>query len=794
MKLSRMRKNNLVYLTGFIILSLVLGCEPKDGLNKAKDLALKSESLYQAAIAQYNKLVRLGKNSDKPYYDLGRLYYDHGEFTRAIGEFKNTGLGEAKKYLAISYYRLGDYTNALEIFNQSQPADDEYFYYQGLTCERLNLFDQAIAVYQRITSPKFKSKAHERLGIIEKGIKSARIKDISPGISDILDKAPSLKEYPQAGALILYCDEEVEITSSNTQVTSSHYLVKILNERGKGNFSEAHIDYDITYERVELEYARIIKSDGSVAEVGIRHIRDVSKYLNFPLYSNARVFIISFPEVCEGAAIEYKVKIYRSQLMNKKDFILNYPVQASEPIISANFTIALPKDKIIYTRTINDKYNYFNASLKPRVEEKDNLRIYRWEFKNLPQIIPESNMPPLADINPTIFISTFSKWDEVYSWWRELSKDKTGADPQIRDKVKELASGKDSDDARARAIYNFCAQKIRYVAVEYGQAGYEPHKAEDTFRNKYGDCKDQAILLVTMLREAGFTCWPVLIGTKDYYNLKEDFPAAFFNHCIAALALKDKVVFLDPTAETCPFGDLPSGDQGRKVLIFKEDAYEVGDTPLYPAAHNLNRQLVNLTLNSDETLSATKSIYTRGIYEQGQRYWLLYTQPELIAEILKKKIQEVSIGALLDNYSVNNLDDLNKPVVLTYSFKGPEYFTSAGALRIMPQLANLDISLAAKDRRKYPVDFEILDTKEVEAEIKLPPGLKVRYLPEGISEDTPWMKFKVEYKYKDNKIYFHQTAESKKNIITENEYPIFKEFFEGLAKKVKQRIILEKIR
>lgn len=771
-----------------------MGCEVKDGLNKAKDLALKSESFYQGSVEQYNKLARLGKDSDRLHYDLGRLYYDHGEFARAVDEFKKTSLMEAKKFLAVSYYRLGDFTNALEIFNQNQIGDGEYLYYQGLTCERLNLFDQAIGVYQKITSLEFKSKARERLGIIEKEIKSARIKDISPGISDILDKAPSLKEYPQAGALILYCDEKVEVTPYNTQVSSSHYLVKILNERGKENFSEAHVDYDTTYERVELEYARTIKPDGSVTEVGSRHIRDVSKYLNFPLYSNARVFIISFPEISEGAAIEYKVKIYRSQLMNKKDFILNYPIQTSEPVISANFTITLPKERILYTRTINDGYNDFNASLKPRVEEKGNLKIYKWEFKNLPQIIPESNMPPLADINPTIFISTFSKWDGVYSWWRELSKDKIRADPAIKDKVKELTSGLDTDDARARAIYNFCAQKIRYVAVEYGQAGYEPHKAEDIFRNKYGDCKDQAILLVTMLKEAGFTCWPVLIGTKDYYNLKEDFPAAFFNHCIAALALKDKIIFLDPTAETCSFGDLPSGDQGRKVLIFKENTYEVGDTPLYPAAHNLNRQLVNLKIKPDETLSATKTIYTWGIYDQGQRYWLLYTQPELVADILKKKIQDVSIGALLDNYSVNNLGDLNRPVVLTYGFKGPEYFTSAGVLRIMPQLANLDVSLAAKDRRKYPIDLEILDTKEVKIEIELPPGLKVKYLPAGISEDNAWMKFNVEYKYKDNKIYFRQIAESKKNIITENEYPMFKEFFEGLAKKVKQRIILEKIR
>ncbi|MBU2035552.1 MAG: DUF3857 domain-containing protein [Candidatus Omnitrophota bacterium] len=789
-----MKKNKIFIIAIFLIPSLILGCGPKDSPEKAKELALKSERFYHGSITEYNKLISRGRNLDRVHYDLGKLYYQRGEFSQAIDEFKKTALPEAKKYLAISHYRLGDFTDALEILSQIKLEDSEYFYYLGLTCEKLNLFDQAISAYLKITQTGLKLKARERLAIIEKEVKSARIKDISSEISNILDNAPTSKEYPQAGALVLYCDERVEITPSDTQASTFHYLVKILNERGKENFSEAHIDYDTTFERVELVYARTIKPDGSVTEVGSRHIRDVSKYLNFPLYSNARVFIISFPEISENAAIEYKVKIYRSQLMNRKDFILNYPVLNSDPVISANFAITLPKDKIIYTCSINDKYNDFGALLKPRIEEKDEVKIYKWEFKNLPQIIPESNMPAPVDINPTILISTFSKWDEVYNWWWGLAQDKIRADQAIKDKVKELLMGLDNDEAKVRAIYNFCARKIRYVAVEYGQAGYEPHKAEDIFRNKYGDCKDQAILLVTMLKEAGFRAWPVLIGTKDYYNLKEDFPAAFFNHCIAALVLKDRVIFLDPTAETCSLDDLPSGDQGRKVLVSKEEAYDIIDTPLYPAQHNLNRQLVRLKIKPDETLSAAKSVYSQGIYDQGQRYWLLYTQPELIAEILKKKIQEVSIGATLTSYNVDNLNDLNKPVVLNYDFQGPEYFTSAGMLRIMPQLISLDTSLTAKETRRYPIDFEILDTKEVKIEIELPSQFKVKYLPEGISEDFPWFKFNVEYKYKNNKIYFHQVIESKKSIISENEYPDFKVFFERLAKKAKQRVILEKIR
>jgi hypothetical protein len=330
------------------------------------------------------------------------------------------------------------------------------------------------------------------------------------------------------------------------------------------------------------------------------------------------------------------------------------------------------------------------------------------------------------------------------------------------------------------------------VAVEYGQAGYEPHRAEDIFRNKYGDCKDQAVLLVTMLREAGFKAWPVLISTKDYYNLNEDFPAILFNHCIAAVSLEGKTVFMDPTAETCSFEDLPADDQARRVLVFKDEGYKIEDTPLYPAKHNLLKQVLKIKISEQETMSGQRSTSTRGMYDQAQRFWLLYTPPELVEEALKEKIQEISIGAKLKNYEVKNLDKLSDPIELDYGFTGPEYFTAAGNLRIMPQLASVDTGLVAKDKRRYPIDFNILDSKETIFEIEIPPNFKVKYMPESLNKDSKWLRFRAGYKLDNNKIIFTQDTEVRKKNVSLAEYADFKKFFEDLAKSVKQRIVLER--
>lgn len=777
----------------FILIGLlfICGCFDNSKLNNARSAAVKSEAEYYKSVTFYKELEHKNKDSAKVNFELGRLYYSHGDFINAIACFKKINSIQARKFLAISYFHLGDFIEANDIFSKLAYLDDESRYCWGKIQEKLNLFDQALANYKLIKEKKFADFAKERINLIEKYVSKSNIKDIDKEVAKIIANAPNQINYPQAGALILLADESIELTTEDTQISQAHYLVKILNERGKENFSEAQIEYDSTDEKVELVYARTIKPDGTVIDVGTRHIRDVSKYLNFPLYSNAKIFIISFPEISEGAVIDYEFKIFKNKLENKKDFVTAYTVQAQEPVIKADFSLTIPRGRAVNFKYLNEKYNSFNAELKPSLSEKLDKKIYSWKFKDIPQIVPESNMPPVAEINPTILISTFKTWQEIYDWWWALSKDKLKSDKDIKVKVLELIKGKKSDEEKAKAIYNFCTQKIRYVAVEYGQAGYEPHQAADIFRNKYGDCKDQAVLLVCMLSEAGINSSLVLIPTKENYNLNEDFPSIMFNHAIAAVHLQGETIFMDPTSEVCTFKDLPASDQGRGVILFNAKGFKLEKTLFSPAEHNLISSSTLMDIKADESIIAERKIFVSGIYEQGQRYWLLYTQPDLIRETIQEKIQEISIGAKLINYEAKGADNLNDKITFNYKFSGPEYFIESGNLRIMPQLAQFDNSIVAKEKRNYPLDLGLLDMKKTVFEIDLPAGFIVKYLPESIQEDSPWLSYNVSYANNRQSIKFNQEIKFKRNIIFQEEYDDFRKFCSSLSKKIKQRVILE---
>jgi len=751
----------------------------------------KSEHYYKLAEKYYLDALKSNGASEVLHLGLGKLYYSHGKFDLAIQELTRSNSDEAREILAFCYYKTGDYTKALAVFDRlKEPIDSEGLYFYGLTCEKLNLYERASVLYAKIKSQEFIKLAAQRLNLLNSQTDNMNIAAKDGKLFDLIGKY-SQADFPQAGAIILIVDEAISVSADNTMESDSYIAAKILNERGKETFSEIPIEYDSTDEEVELVFARVIKPDGTIVTVGQKNIRDVSKYLNFPLYSNARVRIISMPEVAEGSVIEYKAKIKKHKLIDKDKFAVYYPVQEGDPILNCSFKIIVPKDKKIKVGYLNSAYIGPGMKLEPKISEEKDSFVYLWGFHNIPQLLPEANMVPESWVNPAIIVSRFNSWDEIYNWWWSLAKDKISANEEIKNKVLELTKGKLTDLDKARAIANFCIEKIRYVAVEYGQAGYEPHKAGDIFQNKYGDCKDQAILLVTMLKEAGIKAWPVIIGTKDLPEIPIGFPTLLFNHVICAFESKDEIIFIDPTAETCSFGDLPDGDQDRFVLLIEDSGLKLTRTPIFDSVKNRLELRSRIKVNPDETIKASKEIFSFGQFDQGQRYWLKYTPPELVKETLQGKIQDTSVSAKLLNYRVENLDDLSSLIKLNYDFEGEHYLTKSANARILPALSHVDTSIVAKPERRYPIDLGLPSVNEMYFSIEIPANFKIKYMPDNVSVATKWFSFENKYEVKGNTINFYEKRVNKEKSVSLKDYLDFKNALESLAKAVDQRVIIE---
>lgn len=771
-----MRKITHIICAGIVSVFLT-ACSPQQDL----------PALYKKTALRYDSLLKANPKDARIRLEAGRFYYEFHDFEKAKAALSGLADAHARALLAKTYAQLKDYTHALELFDQAGELDDpEYLYLYAQTLQAQNLFGKATALYKKV-KPPFLDQARQRLD--KMGIK---IDESVPTevLALLKEEDKFLAGINKEDSVTLLVDETYQVNDNNTSVATVHVIQKVLKEKGK-DLAEVEIGYDSTYERIELEYARTITPDNKVVYAGSEHIRDVSKYLNFPLYSNAKAYIISMPSVEIGSIIEYKAKIYSSKLDTDKDFSTIYPLKDRNPIARANFTLVVPKSKKISFDYVNTEYAG-DYDLKPVKTASDTQVTYAWRFKEIPPIIPEDGMPPPSRVNPAIKITSFSSWQDIYDWWYGLYKDKIILNADVKAFVKNLTKDCKNDLEKAKKIYEFCAKDVRYVGVEYGTSGYEPHKATDVFWNRYGDCKDKATLLVAMLKEAGIAAYPVLIPTRGTYAISKDFATINFNHAIAACELDGKLIFMDGTASTVSFGDIPLDDQERDVLVFFDTGYKVLATPLIK--DNEVRYDMTVTIDSNEDAVISRTVHTKGSFASAHRYYLRYSHPQKIKEDIQKKMLEISPFSKLNDYNIENADLLDVPPVLSYTFSAKKFLNPTQNLRVFPSLSDIDIDGAYvnKDERNFPIEFDGIFRKTCAMKIILPENIRVKFLPANQEFDTPWFIFRVKVSSVANTLDFYQEFAITKRDVPRSEYRAFKNAVEEVAYLLREAIILEK--
>lgn len=769
--------NNFVFLCLFLFI-IASGCKYESD---------KLHEIYKKETQRYEKLISKNPKDIGLRIELAKIYYDFKDFEKVTTLLKDETDVKAKIILAKAYAKLKEYSSALEIFDQvGETEDNEYMYLYAATLESKNLYPKAVTIYKKVKG-EFKEQAGQR--ILKIGIK------IEEGIPQFLstllnEEQKFLSSIDKEEAVVLLVDEGNEIKDDNTSVASVHVVEKILKEKGK-ELAEVEIGYDSTYERVELEYARTITPSGKIVYAGAESTRDVTKYLNYPLYSNAKALIISMPSVDVGSLIEYKLKIYSSKLITNNKFSFIYRLREAFPLARANFKLIVPKKDKVELKLFNEAYAK-GTNLNPAKEETENSIIYSWKFKEVDPIIPEEPMPSVSIVNPAIGISNFSSWEEIYKWWYALYKDKIALNKEVKDFTANLVKGAKDDLEKAKRIYDFCSRSVRYVAVEYGESGYEPHYANDIFVNRYGDCKDKAILLVAMMKEAGLKAYPVLIPTREIYQMQKDFPCVNFDHAIAVLSYEGKLIFMDATASTVSFADIPLGDQARNVLVILDDKYEIVTTPLLDANSVVYELQIDIDKNEDAVIK--RKVTASGFFSAFQRYYLKYTHPDIIKADIQKRMVQISPFSKLIEYSTDNVDDFDKNSILQYSFNAKKVLNPADGSRILPFFDDIDLdtSYAGKEQRNFPIEFEGIFKKISKIKINLPENLQVKFLPTTKEIKTPWFKFKSVCSQSKNSIDIYREFSVIKRLVEPDEYKEFKRNMEEVFYLLKEEAILEK--
>ena len=280
----------------------------------------------------------------------------------------------------------------------------------------------------------------------------------------------------------------------------------------------------------------VLDPKGDVQEIRQREAAEASA-TSFELYSDTKVKVLQAEKADVGSIVAFEVE-QREQPYEDRAL---WRFQGTLPVVRARFELNLPEG-VEFTET-----HVGRTSVRPlRAEARTT-----WEIRDVPAIEDEPRMPSPSALAAWMGVSWDRRrtWSDVAGWFAMLASTRLASTPELAAKAKELGD--------LRACARFAQLDVRYVAVEIGIGGYQPHHAADVFRNRFGDCKDKATLLRTMLKERGIDSHYVLVHTTRGMT-EPSFPTiAAFNHVIVAVRENGKLTFFDPTSTTTPYGLLP---------------------------------------------------------------------------------------------------------------------------------------------------------------------------------------------------------------------------------------------
>jgi transglutaminase-like putative cysteine protease len=608
---------------------------------------------------------------------------------------------------------------------------------------------------------------------------------------------PTLSFGKDYGAVILYDRCQVKFFPDGRKLWREEKAVKITSKRGVKEFGEVVIPFSTEHQRLKLIYAYTVTPDGKVVKPSKKAYNVV--YPPFvseaPIYSDLKYQTISMPAVSPGSVIKYAYEIETFKPYMEGAFWETNYFQDFYPVKEATFTALIPKGVYYKFKT----YNMEGKEARPVKSSQGSYVKLSWSLRDVPPLEKERNMPPYGELAKKLSITSIKSWQEVARWYSQLAREALEPDELVRETTLKLIEGKESPEEKLKAIYSFVSKNIRYVGMEFGINGYKPHSAGEVLRNRYGDCKDHATLLVAMLKVAGIKGYPVLIPTLSKANTDPQMPMpTAFNHEIAAVELNGKLLFLDTTSDYVPFGYLPPSDQGRLTLVVdvKEGKGELKETPVFPPSSNREAFKGEFELKPFGTLSGKFSFIFTGVYSVIERARLSEMSQSQVRRHVDELASKVSPGFEVDKFELSDYKELTKePVELKVEGKDPSYGTLTSHFLLAkfpsPDFSRI-VSLVAPRERKYPFVVGYKMEKEVNSTLTLPEGYSLYLKPEDFKFKNRVGSLSLRWQLDGKMLNLSFKMLLNKRIVPPEEYGDLRELFNTAVKSLRNQVVVLK--
>lgn len=561
------------------------------------------------------------------------------------------------------------------------------------------------------------------------------------------------------------------------------------------------LSYSSFYELDKIEASSFVIKDNKYEEVKVSDFKDKDE-LDGSFYDDVKSINFIFPRLEKGA----KTRLRYSQTIKNPRFLSAFYFGSFYPIENNKLTIVSDKNINLRFQEINME----GISIEFTEKKTRKHNIYTWQLKNVDEYKYEDKAPDYKNILPHIIpiivsyeydgetIKLLENVSNLYEWYFSLVADlnKETAPTELVNLVENLVAGKKNELEKVRAIYYWVQENVKYIAFEYALGGFVPREANEVFRKKYGDCKDNSSLLLKMLDIAKIKGNLTWIGTRSIPYSYNDVPTpSSDNHMILHYEYNGESYFLDATGRYNPIEMPTSFIQGKEALVsMGRDSFMIKKVPILNPSKNWYKDYAILDLDGNSLKGNSKTeLSGYGKIDFFYRLEKRKTKTELL-DVYNSVFQKGNNGFLIDKFVETNKYSYDENLVVDYDFNIPNYAKAfADEIYINMNLSKTVVSnIKTDNKRKAPLEHEYLDSVEYHYVFNVPDGYIVDYLPEGIRFTNQYFDSSISYELKGSQIIYKHNFQLNSLVFNTEAQKIVNELVEKVERQYKEVVVLKK--
>lgn len=582
------------------------------------------------------------------------------------------------------------------------------------------------------------------------------------------------------------------VTGFGTATLNEHEVITVLNSKAKNNL--VFMRYSDKFRK--LENANIIVYDSNGVKINSYSQKEMSisgygeGLVDDGKYTYFVVTAVNYPITVElNATTKFKgILRYPYEIFQDKD----QSVQSSTTIIT------LPKSFGFRYKELNGKFQF------SRIDQGVN-ETYKWEVKNLPVKNIEYNAGPAYLYLPIVLYTAnkfemdnnpgdLSSWKNYGRWYYDLTGNANTLSAEDQDFYKNLVQDKNSTLEKAKAIYDYMQENMRYVSIQLGIGGLKPFPASFVNTKKYGDCKALSNYMQAALSAVGIKSYVALTnGGTPSWPIFNSFPMEAFNHVILCIPQQKDSIWLECTSNNTDFGVLGAFTENHQSLLITENGGQLVRAPQTKKDENIKISKNIIHLKEDGSALVNCSFENTGEFKQ-----------EAIANLFQQRLQDIKdyyLGNLKFKTGIDSIEvkegrkhQIPYPVNSNFYYSqypdfltGSKFFISSRPYRIFTEDIRQMKNRTQDFYFKYP--YTIIDTSV----LKYPKGFTVEQLPSGLRESKPFASYMSEYilDTAKNEISVITQFSIKQIIVKNKDYEELESFAEKVYADMRQKLVLD---